>query len=733
MIQYVKIMQKEFQNMPLSAKLIRSQLNFFRSLVAGLSLDTIRKGQDKLGELMEAIHRKDVLVKEHAFPDFDGAWILPRDERRSGVIFYLHGGGYTCGDLEYAKGFGSRLAVECGSRVFCAAYRLAPEHPFPAALEDCLTAYRYLLEKGYPAGQITLCGESAGGGLCYALCLRLQELSLPLPAGIIGISPWTDLTASGKSYEENKDADPSMTKELLDFFAACYTVDRKNPLVSPLFADLAGMPPSLLFVGGDEIMLDDTRLLHEKLLNAGCRSKMIIAPERWHGYVLYGLQENEQDMATINHFLNKYVSPARKLRWLRLDNAAKIYPAALGRNWSNVFRLSATLTEDVDIPVLQRALDVTIRRFPSIAARLRRGLFWYYLEQIPQAPEIRTELSYPLARMPLRDIRKCAFRVIVYERRIAVEFFHALTDGNGGLIFLKSLVAEYLQQKYSVHIPAEKGVLGRLEDPSPEEMEDSFLKYAGDVPASRKDTTAWHFAGTPEKDGFINLTCFRLNVADVIEKAHSYGVSLTAFLCAAMLLALLELQQEVVLRRRSRKPVKVLIPVNLRRLFPSRTLRNFVYFTTPEIDPRLGDYSFQEICHIVHHHMAMDITPKIMSSKIATNVNDEKSPILKVVPLFLKNIVMKAVFLAVGECKSCLSLSNLGAVDLPEAMKEYVERIDFIIGPQARFPHNCGCLSYGDTLYINMIRKIRESSLEAHFFRVLQRQGLHVLVESNQP
>ena len=718
--------------MALPAKFIRKQLKRFRPMISGLSLETIRKGQDAVGDLMAAVHRKEVVFKNHAFPDFEGCWVIPRDERRSGVILYLHGGGYTCGDLEYAKGFGSALAAQCGVRVFCAAYRLAPEHPFPAALVDTLAAYEYLLTKGYRPDQITLCGESAGGGLCYALCLRLKELGNPLPGCIVGISPWTDMTASGSSYESNREADPSITMELLDFYAACYTVNRKDPLVSPLFGDLTGMPPSLLFVGGDEIMLDDAVQLYEKLRACGCESELHIAPERWHGYVLYDLKENAGDMQTINQFLNRHGAAERKLRWLKLDNAAKIYPASLSRNWSTVFRLSATLTEEVDVEVLQSALDVTVRRFPSIAARLRKGMFWYYLEQVPQAPEIRQELSCPLARMPMREIRKCAFRVVVYKKRIAVEFFHSLCDGNGGLIFLKSLVAEYLQQKYGVHIPAEKGVLARLDEPTAEELEDSFLKYAGDVSASRAATTAWHFQGTPEPDGFIDLTCFRMSVSQVLAKAHEYGVSLTAFLCAAMMQALLELQADNVPNIRRRKPIKVLLPVNLRRMFPSKTLRNFVMYTIPEIDPRLGDYTFEEICSLIHHHMGMNITPKMMRSMITTNVGSEKSPILRPVPLFLKNIAMKLVFDAVGECKSCLSLSNLGAVQMPEEMKPYVTRLDFILSPQARFPHNCGCISYGDTLHLNMIRKIKEPDLEARLFRVLQRQGIHVRVESNQ-
>ncbi len=719
--------------MELSAKLVRSQLNFFKPFVANCSLEVTRKGQDKLGELMTALHKREVLVKEHPFARFQGAWVMPKDQRRTGVILYLHGGGYTCGSLEYAKGFAATLASECGVKVFCAAYRLAPENRFPAALEDALDAYRYLLKKGYAAKQILLCGESAGGGLIYALCLKLKELGMELPCGLIGISPWTDLTGSGASYEAHKDIDPSMTKALLEFYAKCYTDDPADPLCSPLFGDLTGLPPSLLFAGGDEIMLDDARLLHEKLLQCGCRSKLHIAPERWHAYVLYCLEENmAEDFQTIDHFLTKNLSPAQSLRWMRLDNAAKIYPAAKRRNWNNFFRLSATLTETVDVAVLRSALDVTVRRFPSIAVRLRRGVFWYYLEEIPQPPPIQEEKSCPLAHAPFQEVRRCAFRVLVYRDRIAVEFFHALTDGTGGLIFLKTLVAEYLTQKYGVAIPAEYGVLGRLEEPDPEELEDSFLRYAGDVKASRKESTAYHLSGTPERDGYKNLITMMLSAEEVRACAKSRGLSVTELLCAAMMQAILDLQAEKVRDPRWRKPVKVLVPVNLRGLFPSRTLRNFASYITPELDPRMGECSFKELCDEVHHRMGLENNRRTMRAKFAANVASERSPVLRVMPLFIKNIAMKAVFDAVGERKSCLCLSNLGNVQLPEAMAAYVRRMDFIIGVQAAAPHNCGVVTWNGTMYINCIRSIREPELEMHFYRVLRKLGLHVTVESNQ-
>ena len=421
----------------------------------------------------------------------------------------------------------------------------------------------------------------------------------------------------------------------------------------------------------------------------------------------------------------------KTLRWVRLDNAAKIYPAARRKNWSNIYRQSVTLREDVDNSILKSALEITVKRFPSIAARLRKGMFWYYLQQVESAPEIREEYSYPLVYMSDREMGKCAFRVIVYHNRIAVEFFHSLTDGNGALIFLKNLVAEYLEQKHGISILFENGILDRREEPREEELEDCFPKNAGAVPASRKDTNAWHMYGEPQKDGFLHLTCFKIPVKDALELAHGYHSTLTVFISAVMMMALINLQKEKTPSVKHQKLIKLLIPINLRNLFPSNTLRNFAMYTIPEVDPRLGEYTLDEICNVIRHKMGAEFTAKHMSRVIATNVNDEKNPLVRLIPLPIKNMVMKAIFDSVGEKKACLTLSNIGQVKLPEIMTPYVERFDFILGVQADAPYNCGMLSFGDTIYINFIRNIEDPELERHFFAVLRQLGLPATVESN--
>lgn len=744
--------------MNLADKILRSQLELTKPIADGSRLETSRGLQDRIGRLMHFTRRKEVVVYDDYFEGVRGSLVVPRDELRGGVIMYIHGGGFACGSIKYARGYAAVLAAECGIKVFCVEYRLAPENPYPAALDDVYDAYAALLKGGTPGERIILAGESAGGGLIYSLCLRLREEGIELPAGVIAISPWCDLTMGGESYTNNKEADPSLTYDRLLFFSNCYVggyssdenpkpkraakkkmeavleAKKRDPMVSPVFADLTGMPPSLIFAGGDEMLLSDARTMHQKLQEVGASSTLVVRDEMWHAYVLYSLKSAKKDYQTINDFVKNCLpkNNDRKLRWMQLDNSAKIYPASATSSWNNIYRLSATLTEDVDREVLQAALDVTVRRFPSIAVRLHRGVFWYYLEEIAHAPKIRDEKSYPLVRMPFDDIRHCAFRVLVYNRRIAVEYFHALTDGNGALIFLKSLVAEYIEQKHGVTLPSGNGVLDRLEQPREEELIDEFPKYKAPVGKPRQESNSYRIMGTPEDDGFCHVTTFMLSSAEMLELAHKHGVSLTAVVTAAFIKAAIRLQNIDEPRIKRQKRVKMLIPVDLRRIFGSETLRNFALYVTPGVDPRLGEYSFAELCEIISHRMKLDITKKNMSARIYTNVKDEENRLLKLTPLFLKNIVMRFVFKLFGERKSTLSISNLGAVRLPDGMADYIERFDFVLSVQSDAPYNAGVISFGDKLHISIIRDIKEPRLETALYKVLREEGIHVKLESNE-
>ena len=284
---------------------LREELRLLKPLITRADIGTCRVLQDRLGELGARAAASRTVVESVPFSRFQAAAVLPADcSDASRAVLYLHGGGYTAGSLSYALGFGSVLALHLGLPVLCAAYRLAPEDPFPAALDDACSAYLSLLSAGLAPENITFIGESAGGGLLYALCLRLKAQGLPLPGRLAALSPWVDLTLSGRSYVENAKKDPCLSEDSLRDYAACYAGhDLRNPLVSPIFGDLRGLPSSLIFAGGDELLLDDAEMLQERLKAAGCESELHIEPGLWHVYPLYGIPEANAALHKIRRFV----------------------------------------------------------------------------------------------------------------------------------------------------------------------------------------------------------------------------------------------------------------------------------------------------------------------------------------------------------------------------------------------------------------------------------------------
>lgn len=422
---------------------------------------------------------------------------------------------------------------------------------------------------------------------------------------------------------------------------------------------------------------------------------------------------------------------SRDLRWMRLDNAALIFPAAQRRHWSNAFRIAFTFSDPVDTDKLRLALERVAPRFPSVVVRLRRGLFWHYLEELPAPPAVEPDTWQPLRSMTGADVRRCAIRVLYYQNRIAVEFFHAVTDGTGGMIFAKSLAAEYVRLRYGVDVPCTDGVKDPAEPPPEAELVDRFQETAGPLAAPRDDRNVYRAQGKTEPDHYLHVTTGILDTKHLLAEAKARGVTVTAYLTAVLLQSLLRMQAEDEPRPRRRRPVKVQIPVNLRRLYGGETMRNFVAVANIGVDPRLGDYTFEELVQLVHHQMALAITEKNMRAIFTPNVNDERSKLMKIVPLGLKNIVMRLVFDAVGERVASLSLSNLGAVRLPEAMAPYVRRVEFVLGAQATAPYNCSVTSWQGKTCVNIVRNSVEPRLERAFFTALVQLGFHVKIESN--
>lgn len=289
----------------LVSRIMRRQIRLLRPVYASFSLKTARAFTDGLARLGAKAVEGKVRFDDFFIGGIPASTAIPMERRADDdkTLLYLHGGGYVTGGLEYARGYAGLLAAETGHCVTAIAYRLAPENPYPAALDDAFGAYEYLL-RYYDAENISLIGESAGGGLILALCHRLKAESLPLPARLVLISPWTDLTLSGRSYTENCKTDPSLTFEEVEFFAEAYAPDdRSLQFVSPLFGDFTGFPPCRIFAGGDELLRDDSLRLYDRMIESGAECKMTVGDGMWHAYVLYPTPESSEAMEEIRAFL----------------------------------------------------------------------------------------------------------------------------------------------------------------------------------------------------------------------------------------------------------------------------------------------------------------------------------------------------------------------------------------------------------------------------------------------
>ena len=421
----------------------------------------------------------------------------------------------------------------------------------------------------------------------------------------------------------------------------------------------------------------------------------------------------------------------KDLNWMRLDNAALIFPAARRRKWINAYRVSAYLKEDVDSDMLDIAIRHAVKRFPSMAVRIRTGFFWYYLEEIPSPPLSAPEDEHQMNIFSWKEIRKCSIRVLYYKNRVSVEYFHSITDGNGAIIFLKNLVAEYIRIKYRVGIPPEHGIVDMNGPPLPGELEDSFSKNAINYSSAEKQKDVFMLKGRREPYGKLDLITGTVDSEELHSLARSYRASVTEFLTALLLKCFIDIQERTS-GSRKRKNVGVFIPVNLRKLFGSATVRNFISYITPQVDPNLGDYTLEELAGIVRNTFALKNNRKYFAGKFSDNVMLTRNLLLRMAPLPLKNIAMKAVYNRIGEKKSCICLSNLGKISLPDEMVPYVDRLDFILGSQADCPINCSALCYNGRTNINFVRTIAEPVLEREFFTALRKLGLHVFIESNQ-
>lgn len=419
--------------------------------------------------------------------------------------------------------------------------------------------------------------------------------------------------------------------------------------------------------------------------------------------------------------------------WLDLDNAAKLFPAIISNDLTSVFRITATLKAPVRYSAIKEAVEITSKRFPYFRVSLGNGIFWHFLEFNSQLPRIQVEEEIPCTAFAVKRIREPLYRVLIKNKRISVEFIHILTDGAGALEYLKSLLYTYLTLT-GRHILSPGEIILPGMSLSEEEFEDGYNKFFKKMPPPSKLVKAWHLPFKLNKRPRLRLLCAEVNVSEILEVSRKHGVSVTDYFASVYLFSL----QKIFLlhgernKRDKREVLRVQVPVNMRKKFPSRTMRNFSLYVLPEVDMRLGTYTFEEIIRSVHHQMQLSTDIKQISRFLSYNVSHEKLLIVRIIPLFIKEMVIAAIYRKLASKRWTGMVTNLGRVTLPEEMEELIDSFELIPPPPNKKVKIVGAMvSYKDKLRICFCNITQCRELERYILKHLVDAGIHVKILNN--
>ncbi|MFI3210819.1 MAG: alcohol acetyltransferase [Peptostreptococcaceae bacterium] len=416
----------------------------------------------------------------------------------------------------------------------------------------------------------------------------------------------------------------------------------------------------------------------------------------------------------------------KKTDWYKLDNAAKMYPAILSRKNPATFRVAVLLKEDIDSEILEKSVNEVINRFPTMKVKLKKGIFWNYFQENNKPVKIYKEENTPCFFIDANKNNDYLFRVTYFNKRISVEIFHALTDGTGGIEFLKSILYKYLNLK-GFSINCENMIITNNNYASFDEIEDSYHKiYNKDKTNNKKIKNAQHIKGKSLKNNAINVIHGVIDSNELLKISKSFGVTITEYLTALYVLAVFKENKNT-----KSNPITINIPVNLRNMFDSNSLRNFSFFVNVSIKQE-NYLDFYMVLFEVKKQLREGIKKENIHSKLNTMISMDKNVFLRVIPLFLKTMILKNTRRLLSDNIKTSTLTNLGVIKLPNEMNEFVNHFEFMLYCSNPVNINVGICTFGDKLVISMSRSIVETNVIRYFFNHLSKDlGLDVLIYSN--
>ncbi len=414
--------------------------------------------------------------------------------------------------------------------------------------------------------------------------------------------------------------------------------------------------------------------------------------------------------------------------WYRLDNAAKIIPASVSGADTRVFRLVCELNEEVDPHVLQQALDRALEAFPYMNCCLRKGIFWYYMDELDHGAVVHEEYTRALKSLYVPGRRNLLYRVVYRKNRIMLEMFHVLADGTGGFMFFSAIITEYLVQKHGLDRSL---VAGEGFGPSVDELrDDAFSRFYEKEKKKKRNylkemfpTTAYHLKGTYDENMDAHLIEGTSSVRRILDICHAHHVTLGVFVTSVWI--------ESILRQMKRSeydhPVVVSVPVNLRQFFPSETSRNFFGVINVSYDPASYDGTLESILPVIGEEFRKMLLPENVQQTMNSYSALEHNLAIKPVPLALKDLTVRGIKYMMDRGVTT-SVSNVGKVDIPEPLHPYIHKFCSFMACKTVFL----CIStFEDCIVFGVVSAFEEHTTEKFFFRRLTELGADVEIASN--
>lgn len=415
----------------------------------------------------------------------------------------------------------------------------------------------------------------------------------------------------------------------------------------------------------------------------------------------------------------------KRLNWRRLDNSAKIFPISAGKKYSTVFRLSAILKETVKKEILEIAVKQTLEKYESFKVRMKTGFFWYYFEYNPKNPIIEEENNYPCKYINPKTNNNYLFKVTYFGKKINIDIFHSLTDGNSGASFFKEIIYTYIELTHPKEFQKELRQSRKIEY----NTEDSYIKnYNKKLKSNTSGKKAYIIKGIKIKLGAISVIHEILELEELKKISKQNNVTITQYLTAVLIYSIYEENYKKFIGKR---PIKICIPVNLKKYFNSKTISNFFsYITVEAYMDKEKLYNFDKILKFVKKDFEKRLTEEEIKKTMSANVKLGNNFFIRTIPLIIKKALVRLSYIEIRKYTTT-TFSNIGRIGIIGDYKKYIEYFVMLISPEPVEKIKCTACSFEDKIVFTFTSILQNTNIEKRFYNFLIEKGIKVKIESN--